>query len=576
MANGIVIHLNAGNEKRTEFFITDVVRIGTDADCDLRIEPPKDHRLSANNGVWIELQRGVRGNYRITDFDDALDLKLNREPLAPETRLKDGDKIALNDSEFSLLFFSVPTTAAMISSVSRSAAAARVAPFIETAAIESAATDKRDDAKVFLKEFTRELVREISWLTKLIVLLIVVGTLGGLFYLGSGFYREMRRSREESEEQGRIISQLKDELTKNRTEIGDLNRTNKQIIDIVSLAATLRNEYGSGVCLLVGTYDLVDRTNGKQLRYPDPTVIATPDPFEPQLPQVSESGESVSPNAPETAQAQGNSPLTTEGSGTPVEYDFVGTGFHVGSGFLLTNRHVVQPWANDERIKVLTQLSNGRARLRRLVVYFPGFPNPFPVRVRDVAAKEDLAIASIDPNSIFPEIPVLPIDVDSDAVSIGKTVVTMGYPNGPERILAMVDESEARSIQARYGSNLQTLVNFLSQTRRIQPLTTQGTITDLDARRIVHDAKTAVGGSGAPLFGQSGRVVGVNFGVFTENTAANMAIPIKFALPMLQRAGWRSPEQQQESTVEKTVNSNVKPSNNSVAANTAQNSPARK
>ncbi|HYP50431.1 MAG TPA: hypothetical protein VEQ34_05775, partial [Pyrinomonadaceae bacterium] len=145
-----------------------------------------------------------------------------------------------------------------------------------------------------------------------------------------------------------------------------------------------------------------------------------------------------------------------------------------------------------------------------------------------------------------------------------------GYPNGPERILAMVDESEARSIQARYGSNLQTLVNFLAQTKRIQPLTTQGTITDLDTRRVVHDAKSAVGGSGAPLFGQSGRVIGVNFGVFTENTAGTMAIPIKYAIPMLQRAGWRSPEQQQSAEPEKTANANTKPSNSSVAANTSQ------
>ncbi|MDQ4121253.1 MAG: serine protease [Acidobacteriota bacterium] len=571
MSNGIVIHIIAGDEKRTEFFINERVRIGTDAACDLRIEPPPDHHLAATNGVWLELRRGINGNYRIVYFDETLGLNLNRQPLALETRLKDGDKIGLDNSELTLLFFTVPSTAAAISSLTRLGRETRVAPFIESAAVESAATDKRDDAKVFLKEFSRELIQEISWVTKAIVLLIVIGTLSGLFYLGSALYKEIKRGREEAQEQGRIISQLKDELTRSRTEIGDLNKTNKQLIDIVSLAATLRNEYGSGVCLLVGTYDLVDKATGKQLRYPDPTVVATPDPLEPQVtPQVSESGENFVPTtAPDIPQKQA-SPLTTEGNGTPVEYDFVGTGFHVGSGYLLTNRHVVQPWANDERIKVLAQLSNGRARLRRLVVYFPGFPNPFPVRVRDVSGKEDLAIAALDPNSVFPEIPVLPLDVNSDAVSIGKTVVTMGYPNGPERILAMVDESEARSIQARYGSNLQTLVNFLAQTRRIQPLTTQGTITDLDTRRIVHDAKTAEGGSGAPLFGQSGRVIGVNFGVFTENTAGNMAIPIKYAIPMLQRAGWRSPEQKQTEEAEKTVNGNTKMSNTPVAANTSQ------
>ena len=74
-------------------------------------------------------------------------------------------------------------------------------------------------------------------------------------------------------------------------------------------------------------------------------------------------------------------------------------------------------------------------------------------------------------------------------------------------------------------------------------MTTQGAITDLDARRIVHDAKTAEGGSGAPLFGQTGKVIGVNFGVFTENTAANMAVPIRFAIDLLKKGGWKSPEE---------------------------------
>ena len=94
-------------------------------------------------------------------------------------------------------------------------------------------------------------------------------------------------------------------------------------------------------------------------------------------------------------------------------------------------------------------------------------------------------------------------------------------------------------------------------------MTTQGLITDLDANRIVHDAKTAEGGSGAPLFGQAGKVIGVNFGVFTENTAANMAIPVRFVVELLKRAGWKSPEElkreaeQQSQAATNEANSNT-------------------
>jgi S1-C subfamily serine protease len=118
--------------------------------------------------------------------------------------------------------------------------------------------------------------------------------------------------------------------------------------------------------------------------------------------------------------------------------------------------------------------------------------------------------------SVSPDIPVLPLETDSDAAAVGKTVVTMGFPNGPDRLLAMVDDDEAKSINARCGGSRQCIINFLAQNRKIVPLTTQGAITDLDSRRIVHDAKTAEGGSGAPLFGQTGKVIGVNFGVFTK------------------------------------------------------------
>ena len=42
---------------------------------------------------------------------------------------------------------------------------------------------------------------------------------------------------------------------------------------------------------------------------------------------------------------------------------------------------------------------------------------------------------------------------------------------------------------------------------------------------------------------ETGKVIGVNFGIFTENTAANMALPIKYAIDLLRQAGWKSPEE---------------------------------
>src|SRR4029079_4450513 len=104
-----------------------------------------------------------------------------------------------------------------------------------------------------------------------------------------------------------------------------------------------------------------------------------------------------------------------------------------------------------------------------------------------------------------------------------------------------------RGIQKRYGTPMAQL-GYLAETKRIQPLTTQGSITDLDVRRIVYDARTAEGGSGAPLFGPSGRVIGVNFAVFTENQASNFAVPSRFAVALLERAGWTAPAKEGNET----------------------------
>ena len=540
MANGIIIHVIVGDEKRTEFFSEHNIRLGSDETHELQIHTPKVKSV----GTWLEIERDNEA-YRIIEFDASLGLLHNGEPIRRYKPIKDGDVISVGSTGISFSFFTIEAKPALIK-VARSAS---VAQFIEEAALESAASPKRDDAKTFLREFVRELSREISWKTKITVLLLAIGFVGGILYLGFSFNNELKKNREQAAQQRELIERLEKQLAQNNEQLGQLDKSTKTAIDIVSLAPRLRVDYGDGVCLIVGVYDLVSRQNGKTLRYPDPTMFQ-PDPYEPM------EGEESPPS--ETPVQMG---LTTEGNGTPVEYDFIGTGFHVGSGYIVTNRHVIQPWEEDDLVKQMMRQSNGKARIKRLVVYFPNLPNPIPIRLQQLDSREDLAVAMMDPNAVSPDIPVLPIDNTTEAIAIGKTVVSMGYPNGPDRLLAMLPDDEARSIQGRFGNSRQALLNYLAQSRKIQPLTTPGAITDLDARRIVHDAKTAEGGSGAPLFGQSGKVIGVNFGVFTENTASNMAVPIRFALDLLRRAGWRPPEEtqsaQNQPTQTASANSNT-------------------
>ena len=545
MALGIIIHISVGSEKRTEFFSEERLSIGSDETCDLQIHT----KQLESAGVWLRLEN-AEGVFRVVDFNPTLGLTINDKPVRRYIAINDADVINFPDTDISFAFFTLAEKPSLITTKRNEP---YIAPFISDAALDAAGSPERDDAKAFLREFTRELMREISWTTKAIILVLTVGFLTGVLYLGFAVNSELRAGRETAEAQKQIISRLEDQLGTASSQLGEIDKTNKELIRSQSLAQNVRVEYGNGICLIVGVYDLVDRSSGRVLRYPD-MQAGQGLPYEPPS-----EGDTPASSAPQSA-------LTTEGGGSPVEYDFIGTGFHVGGGYIVTNRHVLQPWTEDEIVKSMMRDSNGRARVKKLVIYFPNLPQPFPLRIRQAGGREDVAVATIDAATMPTDLPVLPLETDSEAATIGKTVVTMGYPNGPDRLLAMVDDAEAKSINSRFGNSRQNLINFLAQSKKIVPLTTQGAITDLDTRRIVHDAKTAEGGSGAPLFGQTGKVIGVNFGVFTENTAVNMAVPIAFALELLRQAGWKSPEELLQSPTDQTQAA----ANTNTAANTAK------
>lgn len=513
MSSGLVIHISSGDDHHTEILTGERVSIGTAPESDLRLRAsslPKN----TQNGALLELLKS--GNaYRVVDFDSSFGPTKNGSPLVNGDEIDDGDEIQIPESPLRLTFFPIRSLPAVVPSANRDS---HVAPFIEAAAIESAATARRDDAKVFLREFTRELVREIKLSTKLVALAIAVALVGGTLYLGFAMYKEIQRSRRLIAEQGSQLGQMQGQVTKTNDQLQDLGRSNREIQASLSLAVKLRSDYGRGVCLIAGSFYFVEPGTGRPLRYPES--------------QMNENGSAV--------QSGGPGALTPEGKAAIAEYEFVGTGFYVGNGFVMTNKHIVQPWLADDKAQSMVSSVSGQPRLKKLMAYFPDYPQAISLKYKASAQRDDLAVCVMEMQSIPATIPVIPLETDPDAVAVGKTVVMMGYPSGPDRLLALLDDAESRGIQQRYGS-LDALLGYLAETKRIQPLTTQGSITDLDVRRIAYDARTAEGGSGAPLFGPSGRVIGINFAVFTENEASNFAVPVRYGLALLERAGWESP-----------------------------------
>ena len=525
MAGGLVVHITNGDDRHTEVLPQERVLIGPGEGCHIRLGT----ELLNGSDILLELNRN-NGYFRVGEFDPEIGITLNGRPLARGAKIDDGDELRFGAFDVAMQFFPVGNLPAVVAH-----RRASVAPFIEQAAIEAAATARRDDAKVFLREFSRELLREINWTTKIVTLLIVVTLVGGLLYIGNAVYQEMKRGRELIDKQNEQLTQTQQQLNGMRDAIGNAAQSNQEIINSLSLAPNLRSQFGNGVCLIAGTYMLFEPGTGRPFRYPET--------------QTNESGE--------TLQSGGEQPiLTAEGNGAPFIRDFSGTCFHVGAGYVVTNRHLaVEPWTADEGVQSVAGSVKGQFRVTRLVAFFPGIRPSFPVRVRQTSTRDDLAVGYVDPAGLPQNLPALPLDRDSDASMVGKTVVMMGYPSGEDRLIATIPESEARSLRERCGASVETLLSCLSERNYIKPLTTQGHISDLEARTVVYDARNAVGGSGSPLFGQSGRVIGVNFASFTEMPDQNYAVPIRYAFPLLEHAGWKLDEPAEDKS--ENANSNT-------------------
>src|SRR5919107_3870443 len=299
MAGGLVVHITTGQERHTEVLSQERVLIGPGEGCQIRLGSD----LLTGSDVMLELARH-NGSFRVGEFDPEIGITLNGRPLARGAKIDDGDELRFGAFDVSMQFFPVGNLPAVVSH-----RRASVAPFIEQAAIEAAATARRDDAKVFLREFTRELLREIKWSTKIGVFLCAAILIGGVLYLGYALQQELRRSRDLINKQNEQLAAQQKQLELVGEQFGDVDKRNREIINSLSLAPRLRSEYGNGVCLIAGSYMLFEPGTARPMRYPET--------------QTNEEGE--------TLQSGGEQPLlTAEGNGPPFIRDFVGSCFHVG------------------------------------------------------------------------------------------------------------------------------------------------------------------------------------------------------------------------------------------------------
>jgi len=229
--------------------------------------------------------------------------------------------------------------------------------------------------------------------------------------------------------------------------------------------------------------------------------------------------------------SDGNPVLTLEGNGPEVKLDVFGTGFPAGpGGRIITNRHVAEPWWNNDELGDLTN-QGFQAEISSIHAYFPGDPRAFTAEIQDISKDADLATMRINLQGL--DRPVLSIDASKEGAVTGEPVVLMGYATGLAAILARTDETTAQQIVERGGGDVSQVLDELARRNLIHPLITQGHIGDVLPDKIVFDAQTTSGGSGGPLFNQHGKVIGVTYAVLKGFGGSNFGIPIRFSEPLL-------------------------------------------
>lgn len=218
----------------------------------------------------------------------------------------------------------------------------------------------------------------------------------------------------------------------------------------------------------------------------------------------------------------GGRAVTLEGDGPPVELQFTGTGFvATEDGLLITNRHVAEPW-EDEDFTAVTAAMGLSPYVQRFIGYLPGFERSFEVAM--LRAGEDADIAILRCTGVAGEVPpLLPARARPQP---GDGVIVLGYPTGVRAMLARTDRQFLDQLRAQGDLDFWSVGEQLARAGHIQPLATRGIVGQVTPSAVVYDAVTTHGGSGGPVLDLEGSVIAVNSAVLKEFGGSNLGVPI--------------------------------------------------
>ncbi|MGV8079957.1 MAG: serine protease [Syntrophales bacterium] len=264
------------------------------------------------------------------------------------------------------------------------------------------------------------------------------------------------------------------------------------------------------VAFIWGTYTFVDK-EGRPLRH-----------------VLNDLGEPV-------ADPQGLPLVDVKGAGPIAVSDYCGTAFLIGAnGEMLTNRHIAEPWWEDDPSEPL--LAAGlRPVFLRLRAFFQERAEGIPIEVLRIDEKHDVAL--VRTAGWVPTVQPLTLHPNPGQDQEGLGILLVGYPTGLEAVLVMLEEGERVEMEGASGECIYETAVHLSVQKRLRATITSGFLWSVLPHLLVYDARTSGGGSGGPILDWSGTVIGINSAYLEEFMGGNYGVPIQFGKELLDGNG---------------------------------------